>query len=107
MLFCVESWGDGGLSRKKHARLQFRHSKNDYGYAVDQLNLFSQYLDFGPNDPLKYSYNDKRTQKTYTTFICQSVTDPTLTEAMRLWYPSNTEKVIPKEYIIESPLYKD
>jgi hypothetical protein len=100
-ILCGKLLGDGSLSRKKHARLQFRHSKNDYGYTVDQLKLFSQYLDFGPNDPLKYRYNDKRTQKTYTTFICQSVTDPTLTETMRLWYPSNRQKVIPKEFVKE------
>lgn len=100
-ILCGKLLGDGYLNKKKHARFQFRHCQSDYGYVLEQLKLFSNYLKFGPNNPLKYCYRDMRTQRTYTTYICQSITNPTLTEVMRIWYPSNTHKVIPKDFLRE------
>ncbi|MFT9487247.1 MAG: hypothetical protein ACH0QD_07740 [Tepidibacillus sp.] len=105
---CGKLLGDGTLSIKKNARLQFRHTIKDKEYAIDQLKLFSQFLSFGSSNPYEYSYIDNRTSKKYTTIICQSHTDSRLTKLRNLWYNDKGTKIIPKafvkEYLNESAL---
>ena len=93
--------GDGHLNLTRgKPRLNFIHKLADKGYADYCLELFSQYLPFGPNENAVKGVYDKRTNKTYYRVFYQSKTSPLLEKWYPLWY-KNGHKTIPCECIAD------
>ena len=89
--------GDGHLTKAEKRNSQFSYTSKIKSHVEYVFNYLNDYIT--NEDIKKYSYFDKRTNKTYTRYSARTQLNITFTKLKNLWYCNNI-KIIPNNIIL-------